>query len=87
MEHLNDFNFTNLSDSQLECLIFDAKNEKARRDTEKKKKYWAKVCEAIQEYVDNVGEINVFDFYNKAHIDPTDTLNLSEMGIIKSYLE
>lgn len=87
MEHLNDFNFANLSDSQLECLIFDAKNEKARRDTEKKKKYWAKVCEAIKEYVDNVGGIDVYDFYNKAHIDSTDTINFSEMGIIKSYLE
>lgn len=87
MEHLNDFNFANLSDSQLDCLLFDAKNEKARRDTEKKKKYWAKVCEAIKEYVENVGEIDVCDFYNRTHLDPMNTLDFSEMGVIKSYLE
>ena len=87
MKNSENFNFANLSDSQLDCLLFDAKNEKARRDTEKKKKYWAKVQEAIEEYLENVGEINVYDSYNRVLLDPKESLDFSAEGFIKSYLE
>lgn len=84
MKPSENFNLANLSDDQLDCLLFDAKNELARRDTEKKKKYWAKVCEAITEYVENVGEIDIYDFENEAHLDPIDTFDFSEVGVIKT---
>lgn len=86
MKPSENFNLANLSDEQLDCLLFDAKNEQARRDTAKKKKYWAKVQEAIEEYLDNVGEIDIYDFDNHAHIDPKDILDFSEVGVIKSLL-
>lgn len=82
MEHLNDFNFANLSDSQLECLIFDAKNEKARRDTEKKKTLWANVQKAIEEFVSEVGPITIADHEDEVILSPTYNFDYSFLGVI-----
>lgn len=83
MENLKNFNFANLSDSQLECLIFDASNEKVRRDKEKEKQYWKKVCKAIEEYLDNVGDIIICDSYDEITLDTTDIFDFSEAGVIR----
>ena len=52
---------TKMSDEQLECLFADIKNEQDRRMTARKREAWRKVVDAISEYIDNFGNIIVYD--------------------------
>lgn len=82
MEHLNDFNFANLSDEQLKMLLFEAQNEEARRYTTKKKTLWANVQKAIEEFVSEVGPITIADHEDEVILSPTYNFDYSFLGVI-----
>lgn len=52
---------TKMSDEQLDCLLFDAKNEQERRKTAQKREAWREVINAISDYIDNFGSIIIYD--------------------------
>lgn len=79
---LERLNFVELTDEQLSMLLFEAKNEEARRYTAKQKALWANVQKAIEEFVSEVGPITIADHEDEVILSPTYNFDYSFLGVI-----
>lgn len=79
---LERLNFVDLTDEQLKMLLFEAKNEEARRYTAKQKALWANVQKAIEEFVSEIGPITISDHEDEVILSPTYNFDYSFLGTI-----
>lgn len=81
MELTKDF-FVELTDDQLKMLLFEAKNEEARRDRIKQNVLWTNVQKAIEEFVSEIGPITISDPDDEVILSPTYNFDYSFLGVI-----
>ena len=81
MELTKDF-FVELTDDQLKMLLFEAKNEEARRDRIKQNVLWANVQKAIEEFVSEIGPITISDPDDEVILSPAYKFDYSFLGTI-----
>lgn len=79
---LERLNFVELTNDQLKMLLFEAKNEEARRYTAKQKTLWANVQKAIEEFVSEIGPITITDQEDEVILSPAYNFDYSFLGTI-----
>lgn len=77
-------NVSTLSDDQLNCLIFDIKNEQERRKNTQKREAWKKVVDAITDFVGEFDSFVVCDDDNYSIIVDERYLRENHVGFLMS---
>lgn len=82
MNLLNDIDLRNLSNDSLTAFINQLMAEKERRDREEAEEDWAKVQNALGEYLTKYNCITIHDDYGTITMEYLG-INTSEIGVIR----